>query len=694
MRRRTKKRIEELLALEPVQVEEEAKAGEEIPKPDNPDDYIRLGEWYWYRPLPEEEDKNDEDPEAKERIGCITHLGSNYVRISFPGYRYSGWRAQRVHLDNIHLQLRKEPDPEAYFRRRVGEAREDSRRIMGEIQELCRRLGVAPQFQDQDQQENGLVVMSNAPDVVALKSSLIAAKGTQLPKLHKELESTHEEMTRWMTASILPAEAMAGAAKGAVTLIERQIFNIELYAGLLEEFELIRDGTPAPATEKLHVMQRRAYMDEECLIRYEAGGMDFRDLGQFEKWLSRTDNFQRILPFQRCMVVMRIRRFDRERGGLLHHISFSYRMADKGCYLYIRNGEKLYRLYTELQFDKKLFPDDELDMAGVYHITSNGQEIIPDSLYKQKVQEYVQFRHEEREYKKAKEQWMKDNPPVEEDKDRPFGGRHYPHYHGKYESIMGKRDPRKEYSLYSPKNVYYDDATAKLEERMRYYNRIAMLLQGLYDRSEVMNPHPPVRLWEAESFQEHIKLVFDMDRALEPANTPSFEEYRDELNKSIKPGSLVIGAQDYWERKNAAGENSRRRAVAWKYRGEVPTVTHFRPAGNPGPGYLARVTKAGRKYCTFNWVRARIKDKVWGGRLHGEFQPIKCSCQVPLDKLFAVEAYKPGDFRQFFDDPRTRADYIKWAPFLLAAEDYHAGLLPLEEQEAEHDKILKTERWN
>ena len=39
----------------------------------------------------------------------------------------------------------------------------------------------------------------------------------------------------------------------------------------------------------------------------------------------------------------------------------------------------------------------------------------------------------------------------------------------------------------------------------------------------------------------------------------------------------------------------------------------------------------------------------------------------------SVDAYKPGDFKISFNDPRTRADYVKWAPFLLAAEDYHAG---------------------
>lgn len=52
---------------------------------------------------------------------------------------------------------------------------------------------------------------------------------------------------------------------------------------------------------------------------------------------------------------------------------------------------------------------------------------------------------------------------------------------------------------------------------------------------------------------------------------------------------------------------------------------------------------------------------------------IACSITVPTSKLLNVSAYKPGDFKQFFNDPRTRAEYLQWAPMLLTAEEYCAG---------------------
>ena len=51
---------------------------------------------------------------------------------------------------------------------------------------------------------------------------------------------------------------------------------------------------------------------------------------------------------------------------------------------------------------------------------------------------------------------------------------------------------------------------------------------------------------------------------------------------------------------------------------------------------------------------------------------IQTKIVVNVDTLFNVSAYKPGDFKQFYSDPRTRAEYLQWAPLLLTAENWHA----------------------
>ena len=66
----------------------------------------------------------------------------------------------------------------------------------------------------------------------------------------------------------------------------------------------------------------------------------------------------------------------------------------------------------------------------------------------------------------------------------------------------------------------------------------------------------------------------------------------------------------------------------------------------------------------FLWVRERqtYARYSWDRRNQGD--TIGCRVNVHADKLFNVDAYKLGDYKQFYQDPRTRQEYLKWAPML------------------------------
>jgi hypothetical protein len=71
--------------------------------------------------------------------------------------------------------------------------------------------------------------------------------------------------------------------------------------------------------------------------------------------------------------------------------------------------------------------------------------------------------------------------------------------------------------------------------------------------------------------------------------------------------------------------------------------------------------------CFFQWSKPR---RAKYGEDNGD---VGVKFSAPIASLFHIDAYRPGDFRLFFSDPRTRAEYLKWAPILLEAEEYHAG---------------------
>jgi hypothetical protein len=166
-----------------------------------------------------------------------------------------------------------------------------------------------------------------------------------------------------------------------------------------------------------------------------------------------------------------------------------------------------------------------------------------------------------------------------------------------------------------------------------------------------------------DGFEAGIRLIYDDSRAMTSGDAPDFEAYRARLNSELETGSITVGQEDFWERREADKENARQRA---DYRNKYPShYVHYKPSGDPGPGGLAIVDRYSKKGCTYRWNR-------WSERAQGI---TASSVTVPPSALLNVSAYEPGDFRQFYADPRTRADYVQWAPLLLAAEEYWAGNL-------------------
>ncbi len=631
-------------------------------------DQIQLAQWYWVK-------LSDKD---ENTLMCVTALGSNY--IGFNGLDCSC----RVHLDQFSACCTRELNYRAIIRQNIVKHQKEAERLLGEINALTQRLGVSPTVAlEYESDTRSLSVLNAEVDVKQYKKSLIRAKEKTLPELFKQVEDASREMSSWMKAELIPLKASLGQMKDVIEVITDRVFHVELYAGLSEQVVQVRDGAAAAAGEKLHLMQRRCYMDEECLADYRVGGMDIHSLKQFDAWLAEPEHLQSLLPFPRCMTAFRIRRNDKKRDWsdirqLM--IAIAETEADKFTYLYIRNGAQLYRMCTTLEFGEKIFPNT----------TEFGTEPMVAYFSCDRVENLMTKREHEALVQKEKDRtrnhaaWCKANAKKPEKPDK----KNEPAFRVIGSDDIGKESRYRQDEFFSPyrhdhfntldryepfdqSNVHYDDIAEHIATQIKQYNRIALIIQGLFDRSPVLHPHPPVKLWDAAGFEAAVKLIRDSDGALHAGEQPDFEAYRAEVNASLSKDSVTIGQDDFWQRAEAVRENARERRN-WRSRGDRRELEHFSPYGNPGPGYIAKVATCGRTTCTFTWQRERSYRSR--PRYYGDPDgPINCHIQVPHDKLFNVSAYKPGDFRRFYADPRTRAEYLQWAPFLIAAEEWHAG---------------------
>jgi len=543
------------------------------------------------------------------------------------------------------------------------------------VKEETARLGMAPRNKLEAHNETqALAKLNSGMTYDGYKDSLVKAKEDTLPDLFQAIKDENEALANWMSAKVIPLKAQAEGLGGLVEQIDNRIFSVDLYAGLSENVEQIAEGDPADEDEKVHLMQRRCYMDEECLAQYQTGGMEFKDIRAFDAWMAQPENRDRLLPFPRCIVSFQVRRHDKERET--PDIRSFVRMIedrelDKSTFLYLRNGDRIFRMSTKLEFGEKLFPDMDrarLETGKVYakmfgtrvdNLISENEYLGMNEDHERQVREYDERQAAYEAALKTPEAKARAKAQGKKKPDASCVDVSYPGVRPWGSDVNG-------YQPYTKESVYYDDITAKIQGEIRHHNRIGLILQGLLDRSPVFHPHPPWEIWTEDGFAAALELIYDESRVLVAGEKPDFEAFRQKLNESLKKGSVTIGQDDAWQRYEAEKEN-RRMDEDHRSRGEY-RYTYYKPYGNPGPGVLARVTQLGKRSgkATFAWERERQAYDRRGEKIRSTY-----TCDV--GRLLNADAYTPGDFHQFFDDPRTRAEYLKWAPMLLEAEEYHAG---------------------
>ncbi len=632
---------------------------------------IELGQWYWVKPTDDNGYDADDDLPTHEWLGCVLDLGSNYIYIEAPPTgKYGSSTHTRVHTDDFWNRCRREMKPREFIQGRIAHFKAKVESALLEIRALTANLGVTPTTgieQAEDGSTRSLSVLSTGQsDLRSYKRSLIKAKEKTIPDLFKLVEESSTRMANWMKAEILPFQASIGPMKGCIELIEERVFHVELYAGLTEQVVKVQDGKPAASHEKVKLMQGRLYMDEECLLDYDAGGMEFRDIRTFDRWITRPHNLAALLPHQRCMVAMQVRRKEKKRAvdNILDvFVRMALKEQDERTFFYIRNGEQVFRLSTDQELRAKLFPDlSEFDFTQPMMIYAGHHDVslMKRSEFEERSAKRVR---DEAENDAKHEQWMKEHPG-ENSFMSPYD---HPHY---------GFDPRG-WTPFDRSNVVYDDATKAIERDMKYYNRIVLILQGLFDRSPVFSPHFPAQLWNTESFNRVVELVYDRDRALYAGNKPDFEAFRKQCNASIGVGSVVVGMEDTWAEKEEAEENAR---GGPRYNRFGQKIEKYQRYADPGPGFLSVVSAVRGEKVTCKYIKPRQKSEYpnkyskWtpvDGMAAGD--PMDAFFTTTKDKLFNASAYTPGDYKLFLSDPRTRAEYLEWAPYLLGSEDFASG---------------------
>jgi hypothetical protein len=203
-----------------------------------------------------------------------------------------------------------------------------------------------------------------------------------------------------------------------------------------------------------------------------------------------------------------------------------------------------------------------------------------------------------------------------------------------------------------PDHLDYDEHVDKLDKAIKHYNRIIILLQGLFDRSRVFHPHAGVKLTRDDHIGEWVVPVRDEEDGL-PSNVVTWEAYRDQMNTTIRRGNRV------WSQWCPHSRD--------RYRTVVEQEVASRPA-------VCEVTsiRRDRSAVRISWsTERRVWGRYdrWGNWVNTHKAKMSRHLWVPMEHVFNTAGYTRGDYKMFLCDRTLRGEYLKWAPAVLHAED-------------------------
>lgn len=217
--------------------------------------------------------------------------------------------------------------------------------------------GKVPEYKTNEDFEKSteLVALNSKENLLSMKDSLekLQAGREQLELILNyqlcEIRNKFEIMRRELRAQV-------AVMNKQVEKIMRVVRVIELYLGIEEDLFQLQSGPEADPAEPLTLRQKILYMDEEVGI-LEDQGIDFTQIEKFDEWLLKDKHYEILLPEKRSIVVFQPRRKFKKTINYYGNVSDDMEFRDKQPYFLIRNGENIYRIFTDkMTLPDRLFP--------------------------------------------------------------------------------------------------------------------------------------------------------------------------------------------------------------------------------------------------------------------------------------------------------------------------------------------------
>ena len=292
--------------------------------------------------------------------------------------------------------------------------------------------------------------------------------------------------------------------------------------------------TGKSGTGPYHVFQTRQFLNREIGLLANFEDFDFESMRGMERWLVKTGHIWKMLPYERCILVTRVRDTEKDYGDVWVNI-FKNELNMQNM-IWIRDGENVFHVDVEFKFDNAVFPDkSQFD----------------------KIQNYVQVYVWRKQFAVGKQdKWFLerqvDQPQGQIKADEPSD---FPN--GSVHKAVEEREPYQEVRRFNRRfktveewlesDVYTLELDAHLKSHVQDYLRnknkkqmiFCVILQGIVDNTDLLQIPKGTDLFNWENVSRFFTLVQDYTHGLvDRTYTSKFEEYTD-ISK-VRVGDWVI----------------------------------------------------------------------------------------------------------------------------------------------------------
>ena len=214
------------------------------------------------------------------------------------------------------------------------------------------------------------------------RNEIVHAKRTAL-QAKRRVEVLKTELKGILVEQEKILELAAAKWGDQLARLNYAIESINLYLGRDEQFTCIQEGEPAPAEEPITIRQTVLFMDEECALHAEEGGIDFKTINDFDLWLGQPAHLRQVLTEAKGIVALRLRRGEKFYADATVWERIMFNQANGGTYILVRNGQKLWRVWNNLELPGHLFPT-KAEFEALFYDKWSQEPLQPGSLRYQK----------------------------------------------------------------------------------------------------------------------------------------------------------------------------------------------------------------------------------------------------------------------------------------------------------------------